>query len=384
MGTFVGHIFPGAFFTAIGLWRLYSSLRLYCGPSFTSRPWYPARLPGGLKYLELWIILGASALHISAELFIFPRAHQPLELSDWSIPAVHLNNFEHASMSLAFLVYAAVALLAEATHALPLPPGVLNFFAAAAFSQELLLFHFHSSDHVGVESRYHELLQLPIAVCISCSLLEAVVPRAFAIDFALCWALIFQGLWFIQMGFVLWVPTFMAYGCSQVLEEGASDRYFVCDGEASMHRAKALADLQFSWYWTGVLVFCIAMYALAMRKQAGLPEYESLCSASGADTPPHIETVRSGGEAKEDSLRARLTLALSGRRVRLSRTVMAGVSRLRPALGCPSDSDVIEWLLHQAGPAIASVLTNNGQPKQLQNDSADSENGGSALDAAEV
>jgi len=168
MGTFIGHVVPGSGFLLIGLWHLFSTIRNYTQSpwDFHTRPWFPARFGRGkLKYMELVAIIAGSCLSILAELFIGPRRHQPLA-DDWSIPQEHLNNFEHSSISLFFLIYASVALYAEVRQ-LTVPPGALHVIAALAFSQELLLFHLHSADHMGAEGHYHWLLQLIIAVSLS-------------------------------------------------------------------------------------------------------------------------------------------------------------------------------------------------------------------------
>jgi hypothetical protein len=42
--------------------------------------------------------------------------------------------------------------------------AVSQLVAAAAFAQYLLLFHFHSADHMGAQGQFHCLLQIVIAV----------------------------------------------------------------------------------------------------------------------------------------------------------------------------------------------------------------------------
>jgi len=115
MGTFIGHVLPGAGFLLIGLWHIFNTITNYARSprDFHTRPWFPAKFNRGkFKYVELAAIIAGSCLSILAELFIGPRRHQPLA-DDWSIPPEHLNNFEHASISLFFLLYASVALYAE-------------------------------------------------------------------------------------------------------------------------------------------------------------------------------------------------------------------------------------------------------------------------------
>ncbi|KAG5630184.1 hypothetical protein H5410_001901 [Solanum commersonii] len=94
------------------------------------------------------------------ELFIGPSKQQHFD-SDGTIPSYHLHNFEHANISLTFFVYPSFSILFDkiipSTSA---QNGLTLFLGAVAFGQEFLLFHLHSTDHMGVEGQYHWLLQV--------------------------------------------------------------------------------------------------------------------------------------------------------------------------------------------------------------------------------
>ncbi|EFJ10653.1 hypothetical protein SELMODRAFT_127703 [Selaginella moellendorffii] len=287
MGTLVGHVAPGIGFALIGLWHLVNIVRSYIeSPSgFEARPWFPVKISRRSRfssrpivvYAELYLIIFASALSIASELFIWPEKHQPLA-DDLSIPANHLNNFEHSSMSFFFLVYAAVALVTNLLN-LALPPGTLHLLAALAFSQELLLFHFHSADHMGLEGQYHWLLQLAIAICLLCTVLEISRPSSVLLALVRAVGILFQGLWLIQMGLVLWIPRFVPTGCRMVSED---DHDVVrCADEGSTMRAKALANLQFSWYLAGVVIFSIALLCALIQRSRHGNAYARMDSSEG-------------------------------------------------------------------------------------------------------
>jgi len=108
MGTLVGHVAPGFGFFIIGLWHLFNHIKLYARypNSYTSPPWFPT---SRFKYLELFLIMAGCSASIAMELFIGPDRHQPLD-PDGTIPSNHLHNFEHSSISMTFLVYAALPL----------------------------------------------------------------------------------------------------------------------------------------------------------------------------------------------------------------------------------------------------------------------------------
>ncbi|GMN65112.1 hypothetical protein TIFTF001_034179 [Ficus carica] len=93
--------------------------------------------------------------------------------------------------------------------------GLTHFLGAIAFGQELLLFHLHSTDHAGPEGQFHLLFQLIILVALIATLIGIGFPNSFM-------------------------------GCWMNYEEA---HYVVrCDGEASLHRAKSLANLLFSYF----------------------------------------------------------------------------------------------------------------------------------------
>lgn len=275
MGTFVGHILPGAGFLLLGLWHLYNTIAAHVRSPwhFKTRTWFPPRgLSNRFRHAELYFVMIGSCLSIAAELFICPSAHQPWA-DDWSIPEHHLNNFEHSTISLFLCIYAALALVADVTQ-LHLPQGWLHGVAAIALSQELLLFHFHSADHMGLEGHYHWLLQLPIAVAILALVAEIAIRSLPIITTLRSMALLFQGTWFIQMGMVLWTPSLLPKDCAMVhTPESDTVR---CATAAATHHAKALANLQFSWHLAAIVVLTGALLSILSALEKRRITYQHL------------------------------------------------------------------------------------------------------------
>ncbi|KAI5077865.1 hypothetical protein GOP47_0007689 [Adiantum capillus-veneris] len=300
MGTFIGHVAPGIGFLVIGVWHLFNTLRNYVrGPwNFETRPWFPSKLCGGkLRHIELYAIMGGSLLSIASELFIGPQRHQPLA-GDLSIPPEHLNNFEHSTISLFLFMYAMVARLSDTGGShdeedsrvarMLIPFGLVHIVGALAFAQELLLFHLHSADHMGLEGHYHWLLQLIIWVSLVCTLMEVSWPQSFLVALVRALSIVFQGVWFIQMGFVLWIPMFTPKGCALKQEE--LHQVVRCDSEDFTMRAKALATLQFSWYLAGVVALALLAFVLAIRcYAASFHKYESIEDAVAAQDLRKVE-----------------------------------------------------------------------------------------------
>ncbi|XP_021728850.1 transmembrane protein 45A-like [Chenopodium quinoa] len=216
MGTLVGHVLPGFGFFAIGLWHLFNHLRLLAlnkEPKYKSLLWFPSNYPH-LRYLELYLIMIGCFSSVAMELFIGPNNHQPFD-TDGTIPSNHLQNFEHSFISLTFFVYAffALALDKRGGPSLPAQYDVIQFLAALAFGQQLLLFHLHSADHMGVEGQYHWLLQLVIFISLFSTILGIAYQGSFVIALTRSLSIIYQGVWQMVMGIALWTPSLISKGC---------------------------------------------------------------------------------------------------------------------------------------------------------------------------
>ncbi|CAK9184406.1 unnamed protein product [Ilex paraguariensis] len=260
MGSLVGHVAPGFGFFVIGLWHLLNHIKLHAlqPKSYTSLPWFPT---SKIRYLELFLIIGGCSISISMELFIGPERHQPFD-PDGTIPSNHLHNFEHSNISMTFFVYAVFSILLDRIGP-PAQYGLTQLVGAIAFSQQLLLFHLHSADHMGIEGQYHWLLQTVILVSLITSLMGIGYPKSFLISFVRSLSILFQGVWLIAMGFMLWTSELIPKGCFINIEEG--HQVVRCHSHEALERAKSLVNIQFSWYLIGVTIFGLSLY-LIMHK----------------------------------------------------------------------------------------------------------------------
>lgn len=260
MGSFIGHVAPGFGFFIIGVWHIFNHIKLHAvNPnSYRSSPWFPT---SRIKYLELYLIMIGSSMSIALELFIGPDRHQPLD-PDGTIPSNHLHNFEHSNISLTFFTYAFLSIVLDKL-APPAQYGLANLLGAVAFGQQLLLFHLHSSDHMGVEGQYHWLLQIAIFVSLSTTLLGISYPQSFLNSFVRSASIMFQGVWLVVIGYMLWTPSLISKGCFINLEEGHD--VVRCHDEKSLERAKSLVNIQFSWYVTGMTIFIVTLYLIMIK-----------------------------------------------------------------------------------------------------------------------
>ncbi|OAY28929.1 transmembrane protein 45A [Manihot esculenta] len=272
MGTLVGHVAPGFAFFFLGFWHLFNHTRLFVQHpnSYTSSPWFPTPK---FRYIELVLIMVGSSISVSMELFIGPERHQPFD-PDGTIPSNHLHNFEHSSISMTFFVYALFAIIID-KMGVKAQYGLTQFLGALAFGQQLFMFHLHSADHMGVEGQYHLLLQIVIVVSLATTLMGMGMAKSFMVSFVRSASIMYQGLWFIVMGYVLWTPSLVPKGCFIHSEEG--HQVVRCSGEEALHRAKSLVNIQFSWLLIGITIFVMCFY-LGMHKYYGEEniEYSSL------------------------------------------------------------------------------------------------------------
>ncbi|XP_071927920.1 uncharacterized protein [Coffea arabica] len=278
MGSLVGHVIPGFGFFLIGLWHLVNHIRLHFlhPKSYTSLPWFPT---SKFRYFELLLIMGGCIASISMELFISPARHQPLD-PDGTIPSNHLHNFEHSNISLTIFIYALFSIILDKIQP-PAQYGLTQMLGAIAFGQEYLLFHLHSTDHTGVEGQYHWLLQIVILVSFFTTLLCIGYPQNFLNNFIRSLSILFQGVWLMVMGIMLWTPEYIPKGCFMNLEDG---HYVVrCHDLEALARAKSLVNIQFSWYLVGVTVFGMCLYLGLYKVFPGKAEYQSLTKLEDDD-----------------------------------------------------------------------------------------------------
>ncbi|KAE8692820.1 Disease resistance-responsive (dirigent-like protein) family protein [Hibiscus syriacus] len=274
MGTLVGHVAPGFAFFALGLWHLFNHVKLHAlNPSlYTSFPWFPTYK---FRYLEPVLIMVCSSISISMELFIGPRGHQPFD-SDGTIPSNHLHNFEHSAISMKFFVYAAFSVVLDRISDVnPIAKSSLTqLLGAVAFAQQLFLFHLHSADHMGVEGQYHLLLQSVIVVCLVTTLMGIGYPKSFLVSFTRSLSILYQGLWLMVMGCMLWTPELIPKGCFIYLEEG--HQVVRCSSDKALHRAKSLVNIGFSLTLIGVTVFAMSFYLVLVKFYGEKVKYSTL------------------------------------------------------------------------------------------------------------
>ncbi|KAE8701704.1 hypothetical protein F3Y22_tig00110514pilonHSYRG00035 [Hibiscus syriacus] len=208
------------------------------------------------------------------ELFICPAMHGYRPIGpDGTIPSNRLRNFEHSFISMTFFTYAAFSILLDkispkATYCLS------QFVAAVAFAQQLLLFHFHSADHMRLEGHYHLLLQSAIVVSLTTTLLAFGFPNSFIVSFMRSVSVLYQGVWLVLMGYVMWTPSLVPRGCFLQFEDG--HQIVSCSSDEVLHRAKSLVNILFSSTLIVVTIFTMTLYVVLDRLYGQKVEYSKL------------------------------------------------------------------------------------------------------------
>lgn len=287
----VGHVAIGMGFLLTGLWHLFNHIKLHSlhPTTYTSSSWFPTQ---PFRYAEPILISVASATYIVMELFVSPSRHQPFD-NDWTIPSYHLHNLEHSSISFSLLAY---ALSCIALDRVPVceprtSRGLAQVVASVVFFQELLLIHLHSTDHTGPEGQYHWLQQIAIAVSFVTTVVGVGLPGSFLVSFVRSVSIALQGFWFAVMGFALWSPGLVPKGCGLEVVDGRA--VVRCRDLGTLERAKALANLEFSWTLSGMVISSVVFYLVLSNHYAGKNKYVAL------DKEGDLELQKiNGGEAK--------------------------------------------------------------------------------------
>ncbi|XP_057524426.1 uncharacterized protein LOC130804112 [Amaranthus tricolor] len=254
-----GHVYLGLVFLIIGLWHLFNHIKNNITLKSTqSLTWFPTSFS---KYLEHYFI------QIGCSIFIFSEMipHSTFD-NNGSILATRLHNLEHVSISFSFLFHSLFAILLDKSRSNKKKSldniNISHFIVSIAFANQLLLFHFHSTDHIGLESQYHLLLQQIVIVCLFTTLLSIWVPKSFMVCYIRSLGIFFQGLWLIIMGYMLWTPNFAPKGCSMKRDDYGRKVIMCSDDDGSLNRGKALVNILFSLVLICVLVFGVGFYLL--------------------------------------------------------------------------------------------------------------------------
>ncbi|KAK7395999.1 hypothetical protein VNO78_16664 [Psophocarpus tetragonolobus] len=210
--------------------------------------------------------------------------------SAWSLFDAHAkNDAVGTALQLQFLPIAFIFLLHSLLPLLPfpLPSPLLSLVAAFAFAEEFLLFYLQRKDPTGVENRYYDLLLVPIALCVFCTLLDLKSPHSGVPQLGRAVGLILHGSWLLQMGLSLF-SGWVAQGCT--LHSLSRGNYTLrCKDHPEYHRARAIATLQFNCHLALLLLFLVSGFSVISARNGRATPLESVSTGYapiGAELQP--------------------------------------------------------------------------------------------------
>lgn len=271
METSTGHVLPGLGFFLVGLWHMLNQIKLHAThpKCYISQLWFPCPK---IRYLELYMIMFGCLAFISKEVLIGLQTHTSLD-RDGTIPFHQLRKFEHANVATTLIVHAVFSMVLDKADP-PAKHGMVQLFGVVIFGQELLSFSLHSTDHMGVEGQYHFFLQIAILVSFFTTLLAFPFPNSFINSFVRSCSVMFQGIWLVVIGIMLWTADFTPKGC--FFTEEHKHHVVKCRSDEAAMRARSLVNILFSWCVIGFTILVVTIYLVLVKYYSEKIVYESL------------------------------------------------------------------------------------------------------------
>jgi len=201
MGTFLGHVVPGAMITIYALWTMTHVLRRYfrckqTNTKFVSSIWYPCDCGNRLKTFptEAIIKFVFASVGITGEIYTGTENGR----------FIYYGNGHHSTMFFFFGITGVVDILYY--YNCPLPPGLDYACNWLAFYVEGVLFNFHLHGRSELDVTIHTCLIYCIVVCAISVIMEAVFRSNIIVALCRPYFTMLQGTWFFQISFILYNP----------------------------------------------------------------------------------------------------------------------------------------------------------------------------------
>jgi len=209
----------------------------------TRKSWIPAfflpRIP-----LEPFLKISLPVIGIIVEEFFTLKNHrvsfEVYHIRDADGGLQDIGKLYHITLYSGFVLSGIIDLL---TMCLRFPMPTSTIFFGLSFLIEALLFFFHTIGRDDLDTIVHLLLVFPIAMCFIFTLLRLYSPINIVINLCLGVNLLFQGTWFIQIGYFL-------FGS------------FLRETESVSHSHLMFAIASFSWHLLLISIGVLILYAL--------------------------------------------------------------------------------------------------------------------------
>lgn len=279
MGTYWGHVIPGAFFLVYGFWWTFTTNLNYFYDRGTSPrqaqssrnaqkrehdlnkrswlplPWWPriviepaikVLLPLLGMLLELLIDLvpvNGNGMAPNGTVTAGPLrlGISPVDLSVTDSDLYPVERVQHGTMYAFFLVSGIIDLVSLVVR---LPKKTGHIFLSLAFGIEGLLFMFHVGGRQMLDIRIHTVLVYAIFLCSLAAAARMYSATNLFINSLVCFGLILQGTWFIQ--------------AAEILYGSHASRW-----HWSNHHDSMLVALIGAWHVLGIALFLLIAWLLA-------------------------------------------------------------------------------------------------------------------------
>nr|XP_053630223.1 transmembrane protein 45B-like isoform X1 [Cherax quadricarinatus]XP_053630224.1 transmembrane protein 45B-like isoform X1 [Cherax quadricarinatus] len=207
MGTFIGHVVPGAFLSLFSLWWIYNIFKKF----FLSQRAVGVRDGGSGRYCYRSTCTFNSSccpkLPVEGILkVVFVAVAMTGELSTAFVDGVfvHFNNAQHMTIYFFFGLNGAMDIVTFYGGSIPQDLDYLS--AILAFCVEALVFTYHLHGRTPMDVQVHMFLVYVVGGCILAIALEMYHKRSVLPALARTYLTLLQGTWFVQMGFILYHP----------------------------------------------------------------------------------------------------------------------------------------------------------------------------------
>jgi len=247
MGTWHGHAIPGIMFMLLGGWWA-SQLTIRATRcrkrklTFYSNAVFPLSC-GRCAKLPLEAVIK----------IVLPAMGSLMELGSalgWNNPdknaKFNFGDMQHVTMY-GFFIISGVGDILVYKKKLELLPGIEYLLLALAFTIEAMLFKFHLHGRSMLDVLVHELLLIVLAATVLVILIEMKNRTSLLAAYCRAYLVILQGVWFCQIGYILYNPI-----------PGAKK----WDGDS--HESMTLAVIIFAWC-CAILIALVAIICFVTR-----------------------------------------------------------------------------------------------------------------------
>ncbi|XP_065792487.1 transmembrane epididymal protein 1 [Muntiacus reevesi] len=209
MGTFIGHVYPGLFLLAYGLYRAVVVSKAVIFSNSFPDPSLPPKNKG--RWARLWKLSHGGLLKMLAGsglmAYEISCVERGLTLMNRDLPPrfTYAKQWQHLTMFILLTLNGCIDIVSKnllPQRCVPLEKGIL----VLTFYVLLLLLASHVQDSAGVELQVHSLLILVVVLLLLVFTAELWAPNMFQLAVIETFLFQMMGSWLVQAGFILYKP----------------------------------------------------------------------------------------------------------------------------------------------------------------------------------